>query len=99
MEVAEKIKSNAYTHDRYLARIEKRKATPFYVNIRQLRIHHRYTQQQMADNLGLKRNLYQAWEEGRSRATYEALISISKMFKISIDKLLKQKLEIKSQEN
>lgn len=60
----------------------------FSDNIRFLREKKNFTQEALSDAIQLSRVRYSKYENGRSQAPYEVLITISKYFNISIDLLL-----------
>ena len=64
--------------------------TYFKENIRILRHTLNLSQESMVTHVGVKRQLYQAWETGRSKANHEDLAKISETTGISIDDLLKK---------
>tara|TARA_B100000767_G_scaffold267756_1_gene286939 strand:+ start:112 stop:909 length:798 start_codon:yes stop_codon:yes gene_type:complete len=47
-----------------------------------------WTQQQLADRVGLKRSVIGAYEEGRAEPKIESLLAFSRLFNMSIDDLL-----------
>jgi len=57
-------------------------------NIRLLRKRKGWTQQDLADNTGLKRSLIGAYEEGRAEPSVEKLIGFSEVFNVSVDDLV-----------
>ena len=57
-------------------------------NIRLLRKRNGWTQQDLADNTGLKRSLIGAYEEGRAEPSVEKLIGFAEVFNISVDDLV-----------
>ena len=44
-----------------------------------------WTQQQLADRVGLKRSVIGAYEEGRAEPKIESLLAFSRLFNMSID--------------
>lgn len=60
-----------------------------YDTIRELREQRNWTQEYMADKLGLTRNGYAKIERGESTPSLERLDEIAKLFEISIIELLK----------
>lgn len=60
-----------------------------YDTIRELREQRNWTQEYMADKLGLTRNGYAKIERGESTPSLERLDEIAKLFEISIVELLK----------
>lgn len=56
--------------------------------LRMLRIHHKYTQQSMADLLHLTLNSYQKYEQGATAPPLQTLVKIADIFNTSTDFLL-----------
>lgn len=54
----------------------------FANNLKKVRIAKGLTQQKVADSVGVKLQLYQSWEEGRSQPRYEAQKGLIKEFGI-----------------
>ena len=52
-----------------------------------------WTQQQLADRVGLKRSVIGAYEEGRAEPKIESLLAFSRLFNMSIDDLLSGQIE------
>lgn len=61
-------------------------------NIKFLRKQKGFTQQTFADELGVKRSLIGAYEEGRAKPNIQVQLAISKMFSISLEQLLTEDL-------
>ncbi|MDX1905787.1 MAG: LexA family transcriptional regulator [Bacteroidia bacterium] len=61
-------------------------------NLKHLRRIKNFTQQELADELGIRRSNIGAYEEGRAAPRYDALEKISHFFGISIDLLVKEDL-------
>jgi transcriptional regulator with XRE-family HTH domain len=61
-------------------------------NMKFLRKVKNWTQNDLAEELNIKRSLVGAYEEGRARPTYETLEALSKIFKYSIDSLITKDL-------
>lgn len=61
-------------------------------NMKFLRKLKSWTQNDLAEELNIKRSLIGAYEEGRARPTYEVLYDLSKVFKYSIDQLITKDL-------
>ncbi|MEM9052667.1 MAG: helix-turn-helix domain-containing protein [Bacteroidota bacterium] len=57
-------------------------------NIKFLRKRRRYTQEQFAELIGIKRSLVGAYEEGRADPRLNNLIKMSEVFKVSLDALI-----------
>ncbi|MCG8477413.1 MAG: LexA family transcriptional regulator [Cytophagales bacterium] len=61
-------------------------------NIKYLRKSMRLTQAKFAEKIGIKRSLVGAYEEGRSDPRLTNLISMSRLFDVSVDALISQEL-------
>jgi transcriptional regulator with XRE-family HTH domain len=61
-------------------------------NMKFLRKAKNWTQNDLAEELAIKRSLIGAYEESRARPTYEVLYDLSKLFKYSIDELITKDL-------
>jgi HTH-type transcriptional regulator immR len=53
-----------------------------------LRRAQRWTQEEVAERLGIDRSTYSYYERGRSRPSYENLLKISSLYQVSCDYLL-----------
>jgi len=64
--------------------------------LKTLRLKNNYTQQQLADRLSLTKSVISAYETGLRMPSYDILISISRIFKVTTDYLLglEQKQEV-----
>ncbi|MCR4738680.1 MAG: helix-turn-helix domain-containing protein [Lachnospiraceae bacterium] len=58
------------------------------IRIKKLRISYGYTQQQLANRLHVTKSLISAYETGQRSPSYEILIGLSSIFKVSTDYLL-----------
>lgn len=56
--------------------------------LKSLRIQHNMTQAQLAQKIGLTKSVISAYETGLRLPSYDVLIHISKIFKVSTDYLL-----------
>ncbi|MDO4852732.1 MAG: helix-turn-helix transcriptional regulator [Clostridia bacterium] len=56
-----------------------------FKRIEELRIDHDLTQQQVADILGCKREVYRRYEKGTRTIPIDFLIVLAKYYKVSID--------------
>lgn len=63
-------------------------------NLKYLRNKTNNTQQSFADKIGVSRSMIGSWEELRAIPTTETLQKISTVFKISIDELVRDELNI-----
>ena len=59
-----------------------------YHNIRNLREDKDWTQQYVADRIGVNRRTYSAYETGVNSMTPEILIQLAQLYKTSVDYLL-----------
>jgi transcriptional regulator with XRE-family HTH domain len=59
-------------------------------NIKFLRKNNHFTQEQLAEKIGIKRSLLGAYEEGRADPRLNNLLKISEVFKISVDTLISE---------
>lgn len=60
----------------------------FNKRLRELRMEHHYTQQHMADALGISLNAYQKYEQAERSPSLDCLVSIADILDISLDYLL-----------
>lgn len=60
----------------------------FGLRIKSLRHRDSLTQQQLADRLGLTKSVVSAYENGLRMPSYDVLVKISRIFKVSTDYLL-----------
>lgn len=56
--------------------------------LKSLRLQNNYTQEKLAQRLGLTKSVISAYETGLRMPSYDTLISISKIFKVTTDYLL-----------
>lgn len=62
-------------------------------NLKFLRKSKEWTQEDFADKLKIKRSLLGAYEEGRAKPNYEVLVTIAKIFEVSLENLITKNLE------
>lgn len=60
----------------------------FGQNFKKLRLQNGYTQQQVAEKLGIKQSNVSDWENNVSRPEYENLIALAELYDESIETLL-----------
>ncbi len=63
-------------------------------NIRHLRKKSGWTQQDLADHVGIKRSLVGAYEEGRAEPSADKLMTFAEAFNVSVDALISRDLRI-----
>lgn len=56
--------------------------------LKTLRVQNKYTQMQLADRIGVTKSVISAYENGFRMPSYDVLISIANIFKVSTDFLL-----------
>jgi transcriptional regulator with XRE-family HTH domain len=61
-------------------------------NIKYFRKQKKYTQEQLAEKIGIKRSLLGAYEEGRAEPGLSYLIKMSQIFDVAVDDLISQDL-------
>ena len=66
----------------------------FHEKLKILRKKARLTQQEVADFFGINQAVYQKWESGNRKPSYENLSMLACIFDVSIDYLLSDYLEI-----
>ena len=57
----------------------------FGKRLREFRKSKKITQQELADRLGIKRNTYSDWENGKTEPTFEILVKLADLFDVSLD--------------
>lgn len=57
----------------------------FGKRLREVRKSKKITQQELADRLGIKRNTYSDWENGKTEPTFEILVKLADLFDVSLD--------------
>lgn len=67
-------------------------------NIRYLRKRRHYTQDQLAEKIGIKRSLLGAYEEGRADPRLNNLLNIAKIFNVTVDLLISRDITQFSEE-
>jgi transcriptional regulator with XRE-family HTH domain len=65
-----------------------------HTNIKFLRKQKGWTQEQLANELDIKRSLIGSYEEGRAKPNYDVLTAISRLFKHTIDHLITKDLRL-----
>lgn len=68
----------------YLKLKEERKNL-FSVRLKELRLQHGFSQEELAEKIGIKRNSYSDWENGKCKPNYEKLEKIADFFGVSLD--------------
>ena len=68
----------------YLKLKEERKNL-FSVRLKELRLQHGFSQEELAEKIGIKQNSYSDWENGKCKPNYEKLEKIADFFGVSLD--------------
>lgn len=66
-------------------KLKEEKKNLFSVRLKELRLQHGFSQQELAEILGIKRNTYSDWENGKCKPNYEKLEKIADFFGVSLD--------------
>ena len=70
---------------------EEEKKNLFSVRLKELRLQHGFSQEELAEQIGIKQNSYSDWEHGKSKPNYEKLEKIADFFGVSLDWLFGRK--------
>jgi len=70
----------------------------FEQKLQNLRKEHGFSQEELADKLGVSRQAVSKWETGLSYPETEKLITLSKLFDVSLDEFLKEMPEVNNTE-
>ena len=70
---------------------EEEKKNLFSVRLKELRLQHGFSQEELAEKIGIKQNSYSDWENGKSKPNYEKLEKIADFFGVSLDWLFGRK--------
>lgn len=57
----------------------------FFKRLRELRFRYGLTQNELAEIIGIKRNTYSDWENGKIEPSFENLIKLADLFEVSLD--------------
>ena len=60
----------------------------FGKKLREVRKSKKLTQKELAEQIGIKRNTYSDWENGKTEPSFENLIKLADLFEVSLDCLL-----------
>lgn len=60
--------------------------------LKELRVKKRWTQEQLAEKVGVTRTAVVKWETGKAYPTTENLIELARIFKCRVDNLLRDKV-------
>ena len=66
-------------------KLKEEKNNLFSVRLKELRLQHGFSQEELAEKIGIKQNSYSDWEHGKSKPNYEKLEKIADFFGVSLD--------------
>ncbi|WP_050613912.1 helix-turn-helix domain-containing protein [Bacillus testis] len=64
------------------------------MNIKQLRMHHQLTQEEVANHLNVSRQVVAKWEKGESTPDIQYCIELAKLYNVTLDNLVKYEGEV-----
>ena len=68
----------------------------FFKRLRELRFRYGLTQNELAEIIGIKRNTYSDWENGKTEPSFENLIKLADLFEVSLDWLFgREQMKVK----
>ena len=70
---------------------EEEKKNLFSVRLKELRLQYGFSQEELAEKIGIKQNSYSDWENGKCKPNYEKLEKIADFFGVSLDWLFGRK--------
>ena len=70
---------------------EEEKKNLFSGRLKELRLQHGFSQEELAEKIGIKQNSYSDWEHGKCKPNYEKLEKIADFFGVSLDWLFGRK--------
>lgn len=66
-------------------KLKEEKKNLFSVRLKELRLQHGFSQEELAEKIGIKRNSYSDWENCKCKPNYEKLEKIADFFGVSLD--------------
>ena len=72
-------------------KLKEEKKNLFSVRLKELRLQHGFSQEELAEQIGIKQNSYSDWETGKCKPNYEKLEKIADFFGVSLDWLFGRK--------
>ena len=72
-------------------KLKEEKKNLFSVRLKELRLQHGFSQEELAEKIGIKQNSYSDWENGKCKPNYEKLEKIADFFGVSLDWLFGRK--------
>lgn len=72
-------------------KLKEEKKNLFSVRLKELRLQHGFSQEELAEKIGIKQNSYSDWENGKCKPNYEKLEKLADFFGVSLDWLFGRK--------
>ena len=72
-------------------KLKEEKKNLFSVRLKELRLQHGFSQEELAKRIGIKQSSYSDWETGKCKPNYEGLEKIADFFGVSLDWLVGRK--------
>ena len=72
-------------------KLKEEKKNLFSVRLKELRLQRGFSQEELAEQIGIKQNSYSDWENGKCKPNYEKLEKIADFFGVSLDWLFGRK--------
>lgn len=66
-------------------KLKEEKKNLFSVRLKELRLQHGFSQEELAKRIGIKQSSYSDWETGKCKPNYEGLEKIADFFGVSLD--------------
>ena len=66
-------------------KLKEEKKNLFSVRLKELRLQHGFSQEELAEKIGIKQKSYSDWENGKCKPNYEKLEKIADFFGVSLD--------------
>ena len=72
-------------------KLKEEKKNLFSVRLKELRLQHGFSQEELSEQIGIKQSSYSDWENGKFKPNYEKLEKIADLFDVSLDWLVGRK--------
>ena len=66
-------------------KLKEEKNNLFSVRLKELRLQHGFSQEELVEQIGIKQSSYSDWENGKCKPNYEKLEKIADFFGVSLD--------------
>ena len=71
--------------------LKEEKNNLFSVRLKELRLQHGFSQEELAEKIGIKQNSYSDWENGKCKPNYKKIEKIADFWGVSLDWLFGRK--------